>query len=105
MVRADCIELVTEDPAAHGVFDKPKETTRRVFADVRSVGSAEFYRAKSNGLSPSLVFDLSNFAEYQGEKIVLYNGKRYAVIRTYVNGEKIEITVEEASDDRSRTKN
>lgn len=100
MVRADTIKLVGESPAAHGVFDTPTETATEVFCTVQSVGFREFYEAKSAGLEPDIVFNLTNSEDYGGEKIVLWRGGRYRVIRTYLNGMGIDITCEKVTNDR-----
>ena len=55
-----------------------------------------------NGVSPTYVFRLSDRREYQGEKILKYNGDRYRVVRTYVDGYAIEITAEPATIDRAQ---
>lgn len=99
MIKRDIIYLVAEDPEAHGIFDAATETQRQVFADVYSVTRAEAYRAMANGLNPSYVFVLSDYAEYQGEKICIYNDVRYRIIRTYVDRQQIELTVEEVTVD------
>lgn len=96
LLRADVINLIAQTPGTHGVFDTPQETSRQVFCTVRSVGMSEFYRAHEVGLSPEIVFVLTDSADYEGEKIVEYNGRRYEVIRTYVSGLSIEITCGEA---------
>lgn len=93
------IQLVNENPAAHGVFDKPDETTTQIFAEIRSVSMSEAYRARSAGLEPSFVFVLADYADYAGQKVIEYGGKRYRVIRTYTAGQRLEITVEEATAD------
>ena len=49
---------------------------------VSSVIRAEFFDAGRNGLNPEYVFTMF-FGDYNGERIVEYNGKRYAVYRTY----------------------
>ena len=104
MMRSDVLYLVAEEPSAHGVFDKPTETPRKVFCTVRSVGMSEFYRAKENDLFPSIVFVLADYAEYKGEKIALYTPpggtqQRYRIIRTYVDNQSIELVCEEATVD------
>lgn len=99
MIRADAIYLISESPEAHGIFEQHSETKRLVPAEIRSVSRSELYRAQSNGLNPEYVFILQDYAEYDGEKVVEWNSKRWAVIRTYVDNEKIELTVEEASVD------
>lgn len=96
MVRADTIDLIAENPAAHGVFETIAETRRMVYCVVKSVGMNEFYTAKSQGISPSVVFELADYGEYCGEKIIEWDGKRFNVTRTYVNDMKLEIVAEEA---------
>lgn len=101
MIRAEVISLVAENPAAHGVFDSTvKETTRDVFAEIKSVGYTEFYQAKSAGIEPSIIFVLADYMEYDGEKIVLFDSVRYRVIRTYTNGQTIELTCEVVTNDK-----
>lgn len=100
MMRQDVLYLVSEFPAAHGVFDKPEETQRMVYCSVRSVGGQEYYRALENAIRPTLVFILADYAEYQGEKIAVYHDTRYRIVRTYVTAQQaIELTVEEATVD------
>ena len=99
MIRQDVIDLIAETPAAHGIFDKPTETKRTVFCEVRSVGMTEYYRALEQDLHPEFVFVLTDYAEYANEKICEYHGKRYRIIRTYVDRQRIELTVEEATVD------
>lgn len=105
MMFRDVITLVGENPAAHGVFDNYTPTSRQVFCSVRSVGMSEAYQAMSNGLHPQFVFVLSDYGDYEGEKIVLYNNVRYRVIRTYRNNQSIELTCEEATNDKEVTNN
>lgn len=93
MVRADVVYLVAEAPEVRGVFDEKTTQKRLVFCVVRSVGMREVYEAKGHELEPEYVFVLSDYDEYKGEKIAEYNGQSYNVIRTYVNGQKIELTV------------
>lgn len=103
MIRAEVISLVSETPEAHGVFDTITETSRDVFAEIRSVGYNEYYAAKSAGIEPSIVFVLTDYMEYGGEKIVLFNDRRYRVVRTYTNSQTIELTCELATNDREST--
>ena len=69
------------------------ETARDVFADIRSVGMREKYEALQAGLNPEFVFVLADYEEYDGEDEIDYNSERYRVIRTYRNGQSLEITV------------
>lgn len=93
MIRDDVLYLVTESPTGHGVFDDPEEVLTLCYCRVESVTRNEYYRAMSNGIEPQLVFVLSEYADYNGQKIVIYNNKRYRVIRTYVSDNSIELTV------------
>ena len=73
------------------------EVRRQVFCSVYSVGRTEFYQAAQNNLQPELVFVISHYKDYEGEKELFYTDwtgveKRYTVIRTYRNGDSIELT-------------
>lgn len=91
VVRATTITLLGETPAAHGVFDTREETQTTVFAEVMSVSQNEFYKAKQNGLEPELVFMLTDYGDYAGQKVFLYEQKRMRVIRTYIKEEALYI--------------
>ena len=99
MICDDVCMLVNENPAAHGIFDKPQETTTEVFCKVQSVSRSEFWHAQAAGLEPSFVLTLSEYADYDGQKIVLFRGKRYRVLRTYVTDHSIELTIGEVVHD------
>ena len=67
-------------------FDKygnktTKEVKRTVFVQPRGVYASEFYNAAQLGLQPSLTLYMTNRNDYQGEKVVEFNGKDYSVIR------------------------
>lgn len=94
MIRAEVINLVTENPEAHGVFETPEDTTTQVFAEIRSVSRAESYAAKSVGLDPEYIFRLTDYADYAGQRKCTWNGVPYRILRTYVDGQSIELTVE-----------
>lgn len=58
------------------------EKERDVFCKVSSVSASEFFEGGRNGLNPEL--RLTMFAyDYQGEKIIEFEGNRYAVYRIY----------------------
>lgn len=99
MIRDDVIYLVNETPQAHGIFDQPQETQTMVYCRVKSVTRAEFWKAYSNGIEPSFVFEISDYADYSGQKILIYNGKRYRVVRTYVDEHAVELTAAEVTVD------
>lgn len=56
------------------------ETKRMVYCDVLSVYRAEWFEAGRNGLQPAFVFAMFG-PDYEGEKIVEFNGRRYGVYR------------------------
>lgn len=98
MIFRDVITLICETQP-HGVLEDVTETSRQVYCSVRSVGMTEAYTAMSNGLHPEFVFLLSDYGDYQGEKILEYNGKRYRIVRTYRQNQGVELTAEEATID------
>ena len=60
----------------------PTVTEREVYVQPRSVYSSEFYNAAQLGLKPSLTLFISNRDDYEDERILVYEGKEYSVIRT-----------------------
>ena len=99
MVRADVIGLVTETRSAHGVHEAITESVRDVYAEIRSVSRSEYYTALNAGVQPSIVFKLALDADYQDEKFLRFQGKRYRVVRTYLtNDGGIEITAERSDE-------
>lgn len=99
MVRATTIDLLNESPEAHGVFESVTETVTTVFAEIRSVSRSEFYQAMSAGIEPELVFRLTDYADYNGQKVFTFNSERWRVIRTYTDGQSIELTARRATND------
>ena len=57
-------------------------TTNEVFVQPRGVYNAEFYNAAQAGLHPSITFELTNKDDYNGEKVIEWEGKDYNIIRT-----------------------
>lgn len=79
----DVIKLIAQSYTTndYGV-QVPTETSREIFCQVSDITRAEFFQAGRNGLNPSYTFSV--FAgEYAGERLIEYNGARYAVYRTY----------------------
>ena len=83
MDRSDVITLIatTQTQDAYGVWRKT-ETRKDVFCNVQSVTQSEFFEGGRNGLNPEYRMSMF-YGDYDGETIVEYNGKRYAVYRTY----------------------
>lgn len=57
-------------------------TESEVYVQPRGVYNAEFYNAAQAGLHPTITFALTNRADYDGQKVVEFEGKEYTVIRT-----------------------
>lgn len=93
MIRADVITLLSEEP--HGVFGQNTPQETNVFAEIRSVRQKEFYLALNEGIQPTYVFVLTDYADYGDQKLIRYNSELYDVVRTYtpVDGQTIELTV------------
>lgn len=56
-------------------------TTKDVFVLPRGVYQSEFYNAAQLGLKPSLTLYMANREDYSGEKVLVYEGTEYNVIR------------------------
>ena len=73
------------------------ETYRDVLCEVLSIGQKEFYAAHGTDFHPELKIKLTDYLDYNGEKLVDYDGVRYRVIRTYRVGTALEIVLERAT--------
>ena len=83
MDRSTPIYLISETKQQNGIKEwNAVETKRKVFANVKIVTSTEFFSAGQIGLSPEYRFTMFG-PDYAGERIVEYNGVRYAVYRVY----------------------
>ena len=54
---------------------------KEVFVMPRGVYHSEFYQAAQAGLHPSITFELTNRADYDGEKLIEWEGQTYEVVR------------------------
>lgn len=95
--------IALEEPAervdAHGFPSKKAEVKTVVFADKKSVGYSEFYKAQQAGYTAEMKLDVYA-EEYAGQTLCEYEGKRYRVLRTYdsKNGEIVELTLSDLSE-------
>ena len=71
---------------------------RDVFCRIQSIGMNEFYQAYAHGLKPEIRFILPDIDEWENEATIFYNGTEYSVLRSYVNGNELEITCESIID-------
>lgn len=70
------------------------QTSRMVFCQVDSVTRAEFFEGGRNGLNPEFRMTMF-FGDYNGEKLLSYNGQTYSIYRTYQGkNDTIELYVE-----------
>ena len=80
----DVIKLISETQTQddYGIWQKTQSYSE-VFCQVHSITRSEFYDAGRNGLNPDYYFTLF-VGDYSGQRLVEYNGKVYAVYRTYI---------------------
>lgn len=75
---------------------EPIETSneREVYAKILSIGQQEFYQAQATGLKPELKFEIADYLDYEDEKELIHDNKRYQILRTYRKSTRqLEITV------------
>ena len=100
MNRADVIQLISENRTGHGVHEAVTETSRTVMCEVQSVRRTEYYNALNAGIQPEYVFKLALAEDYQKERLLMFHGQKFRVVRTYLTEDDgIEVTVER-SDER-----
>lgn len=80
-------EITLIRPAARvqddtGVWRSTTEEERTILARMDDVNRTEFFSAGQAGMSPEFRF-LVNPIEYEGERVLAWNGKRYAIYRSY----------------------
>ena len=94
MKRPEVIYLLSETYSQddYGVT-KATQTQHKVYADVQSVTGAEWFEGGRNGLNPEYRMRVFH-SEYNGEESLIYNSKYYAIYRTYMDGDIIELYVE-----------
>lgn len=61
--------------------ETPTIVETEVFVQPRGVYQSEFYNAAQLGLKPSLTLYMTNRDDYDGQKVLEYEGKEYSVIR------------------------
>lgn len=66
----------------YGVWRSTAPEARTILARMDDVSRAEFFAAGQYGMRPEFRF-LVNPVEYQGEQVCAWNGRRYAIYRTY----------------------
>lgn len=104
MDRSDVIYLLKSVRAQneYGVWVESQES-REVFCQVGSVTRAEFFEGGRNGLNPEFRMTMF-YADYEGERDVMYHGKAYSVYRTYHGrNDEIELYVQRKGGSNGKT--
>lgn len=84
MDKTTVITLVKEIVSYDEIRQPIKTYSRReVYAQFRGVYRAEWFEAGRVGLKPDITFVMSAF-DYEGEKLIEWNGNRYGIYRTYI---------------------
>lgn len=94
MVRE--IELIAKTHTKNS-FGVPiaTETATELFADISSISQSEFMSAGQIGLKPAYKFKVWEY-EYNGQKVLIYNGIKYTIYRTYLASDgRVELYTEE----------
>lgn len=68
----------TYDEYGNASIETEKTT---VYVKTRGVYQSEYYNAAQLGLKPSITFEIANREDYNGEKVLEYNGRVFTVIR------------------------
>lgn len=89
------ITLVKHTKTANGADIIETEKDRYdLMATEKSVGMRETYQALSVGLKPEKVFIISDYLDYEDQKILIFEEEKYEIIRTYKKDDnQLEITV------------
>lgn len=69
-------------------------STREVMASVRSIGMREFYEAATSDFKPDCKAILADHRDYENQRIAIWEGEVYRVIRIYRKGKQVELTLE-----------
>lgn len=85
MDRSNVINLIQEVQTQSPDYTwTTQEISKEVFCNVRSITQTEWFEAGRNGIEhPSFIFTMFRY-DYDGQKIVEFEGQRYGVFRTYI---------------------
>lgn len=89
------VKLIRRTESGRDNYGNPiiKTETEERWAEVKSVSCSEYYQAATAGMQPSMVIVLADSRDYAGQTRVQVGGIMYDVIRTYIKGHEIEITL------------
>ena len=74
-------------------FPTATETKTTVFCKITSISQTEYYSAGKAGIIPEYRFSV-NAIEYDGQKELEYDGKRYGIYRTYLYNDEMDLYAE-----------
>ena len=86
----DVAKLINYETGGYDAYGNRKtiKETSDVYVQPRGVYSSEFYNASQLGLKPSITFELANRADYAGQKIIVFHGIEYSIIRNDWNAQR-----------------
>lgn len=87
--------MMKEDVKTFDEYGNEKITyaKRKVYVMPRGVYSSEFYNAAQAGLHPEITFEMTNRADYDGERLIEFDGVVYNIIRPDWNAQKDKISL------------
>ncbi|HHT7822496.1 TPA: phage head closure protein [Streptococcus suis] len=91
----DCTLIsLSEEPTLDELLQLTyEEVGIEVSCNKRSLTRSEYYFASQANMNPSMVLEVHDF-EYDNQVYVDFEGVRYEVIKTFENGDIIELTCE-----------
>lgn len=81
----DIITLIKEQITGRDEYGNEivTKTARDVMCQAYGVTRSEFYAAATNDLHPEWTVRLSDFVDYEGEKLAKFHGAVYSIIRVF----------------------
>lgn len=94
MEYSEIIYLITESVGADDIGNQVSALTssKKCYAKTQSIRTNEFYNAVEIGMTPSVEFVIKKL-NYNGEKEVEWNNRRYDVIRVVEPKNKFDIVL------------
>lgn len=82
MEYTEIIYLVSKTDSSDSIGNIiSEESLIKCYAKEKVVGSKEYYNAVSNGITPTAELQIKRL-NYNGEEEIIWNNKRYSIIRT-----------------------
>lgn len=97
-IWADEITLIDlkepEERLNQNGFKNPMiETKTIVFCNEKSVGYSEYFKSQQAGITIDSKVEIHS-VDYDGQKIAIYKGKRFSILKTYkIDDDIIELTL------------